>query len=120
MHGPNIQLIDALLTACGHTPLRNIKQHYDAEQGCWCVRGEVESMISDTNLRSAHIQIGNHTFKITWEVSASPGSEPRIIECDLTQRSGHLWDFEVASLADRFDDLAKSMRESIKKEPTDD
>lgn len=41
---PNIGAIDALLTACGHTPLRDIKQHYDAEQGCWCVTGEVKTM----------------------------------------------------------------------------
>lgn len=41
---PNIGALDALLTACGHTPLRHIQQHYDAERGCWCVRGEVETM----------------------------------------------------------------------------
>lgn len=47
MNAPNIGALDALLTACGHTPLRNIQQHYDAEQGCWCVKGEVETMSKD-------------------------------------------------------------------------
>lgn len=72
-------------------------------------------MPNDTNLRAAHIQIGDHVFKIVWQVSASPNMEPKVVECSLALGDrGRSWDFEVKGIAKQFDELGQSMKRSIR------